>query len=352
MQKRAAGVAARFAFLLALTTLLSACVVRGPFIPANLAPGARASVELDGTPFFPQKKYQCGPAALASVLVASDVVTTPEALVPLVYIPARKGSLQVEMQAAPRKFERLSYLLSPNMDSILAEINAGRPVLVLHNYGLPILPRWHYAVVIGYDSARDRFILRSGLKRRDEWRVRTFMVAWHHAHRWAMVVLRPGEIPVIADPRLYLEAAADFEHGASPEDALLVFDAAVKRWPSEAVALDRSRHRAVSRRKTGGSVAGLCGRAARRRQQRGCTQQPRPDAARTRLSASRPRAARGHRFRQASVAIARGGCRHAPSCGRRAGADFGRQTCLRNPVSGSKTCRQLPSPAVVKQIVD
>ena len=141
MQKRAAGVAARFAFLLALTTLLSACVVRGPFIPANLAPGARASVELVGTPFFPQKKYQCGPAALASVLVASDVVTTPEALVPVVYIPARKGSLQVEMQAAPRKFGRLSYLLSPNMDSILAELDAGRPVLVLHNYGLPMLPQ-------------------------------------------------------------------------------------------------------------------------------------------------------------------------------------------------------------------
>jgi tetratricopeptide (TPR) repeat protein len=236
MQKRTARVAARFAFLLALTSLLSACVARGPFIPASMAPGARTRVELDATPFFPQKKYQCGPAALASVLVASDVVTTPDALVPLVFIPARKGSLQVEMQAAPRKFERLSYLLSPNMDSILAEINAGRPVLVLHNYGLPGFPRWHYAVVIGYDSARDRFILRSGVKRRDEWRARTFMVAWHQAHRWAMVILRPGEIPVIADPKLYLESAADFEHGATPEDALLAFDAAVKRWPSEAVA--------------------------------------------------------------------------------------------------------------------
>jgi hypothetical protein len=236
MQKRAAALAARFAFFLALTTLLSACVARGPFIAASLAPGARASVELEATPFFPQKKYQCGPAALATVLVASSVATTPDALVPLVYIPERKGSLQVEMQAAPREFGRLSYLLSPNMDAILAEIDAGRPVLVLHNYGLPILPRWHYAVVIGYDSARDRFILRSGVKHRDEWRARTFMVAWHQAHRWAMVVLRPGEIPVIADPKLYLEAAANFEHGATPQDALLAFDAAVERWPNEAVA--------------------------------------------------------------------------------------------------------------------
>jgi hypothetical protein len=296
MQKRAAGVAARFAFLLALTTLLSACVVRGPFIPANLAPGARASVELDATPFFPQKKYQCGPAALASVLVASDVVTTPDALTPVVYIPGRKGSLQVEMQAAPRKFGRLSYLLSPNMDSILAELDAGRPVLVLHNYGLPMLPKWHYAVVIGYDSARDRSSCAPVSNVATSGASRTFMVAWHQAHRWAMVVLRPGEIPVIADPRLYLQAAADFEHGASPEDALLVFDAAVKRWPSEAVAWIGRGTAQYRAGKLAEASQDLCSRAACRRQQRGCAQQPRPDAARAGLSASRPRTARVHRF--------------------------------------------------------
>jgi tetratricopeptide (TPR) repeat protein len=236
MKKRAAVVAARFAFFLATAGLLSACVTREPFIPANLEPDAHRAVELDATPFFPQDRYQCGPAALATVLVASDAQTTPEALVPVVYLPARKGSLQVEMLAAPRKFGRLSYALSRNLVSILEELNAGRPVLVLHNYGLPFWPRWHYAVVIGYDSATDEFIMRSGKKRRTQWRARTFMVAWHNGGRWAMVVLRPGETPASADPTLYLEAAADFERGASPADSRLAFDAAVKRWPAEPVA--------------------------------------------------------------------------------------------------------------------
>jgi len=216
--------------------LLSACVTREPFIPANLPPGAPARVELEATPFFPQEKYQCGPAALAAVLGASNVNVTPETLVPIVYLPARHGSLQVEMQAAPRKFGRLSYPLSRNLDAVLAELNAGRPVLVLHNYGLPIWTRWHYAAVIGYASATDKFILRSGKKRRGEWRARTFMVAWHNGGRWAMVVLRPGETPASANPTLYLEAAADFERGASPEDSRLAFDAAVQRWPAEPVA--------------------------------------------------------------------------------------------------------------------
>jgi tetratricopeptide (TPR) repeat protein len=236
MEKRAAHRVARFAFLAASPILLSACVTREPFIPANLPAGAHARVELEATPFFSQKKYQCGPAALAAVLGASSVDTTPEALVPIVYLPGRHGSLQVEMQAAPRKFGRLTYPLSSNLDSVLAELNAGRPVLVLHNYGLPIWPKWHYAVVIGYDSATDKFILRSGKKRRAEWRARTFMVAWHNGGRWAMVVLRPGEIAASANATLYLEAAADFERAATPQDSRLAFDAAVQRWPSEPVA--------------------------------------------------------------------------------------------------------------------
>ena len=236
MKGRAAVMAARLVFFIASTVLLSACVTREPFIPANLPPGAKARVELEATPFFSQKKYQCGPAALAAVLGASNVDVTPEALVPIVYLPARHGSLQVEMQAAPRKFGRLSYPLSRNLDSMLAELNAGRPILVLHNYGLPFWPRWHYAVVIGYDAATDKFILRSGKKRRAEWRARTFMVAWHNGGRWAMVVLRPGETAASANPTLYLESAADFERAASPAEARLAFDAAVQRWPAEPVA--------------------------------------------------------------------------------------------------------------------
>jgi tetratricopeptide (TPR) repeat protein len=236
MNRRAAPWAARLSFTWACAFLLPACVSRTPFIPASLPPAASSRVELADTPFFPQDKYQCGPASLAMVLGASSVSVTPEALVPMVYLPGRKGSLQVEMQAAPRKFSRLAYPLSRNPVAILAELNAGRPVLVLHNYGLPFLPRWHYAVVVGYDAATDKFILRSGKKARQEWRARTFMVAWHNGGRWALVVLRPGEMPASANSSQYLEAAADFERSATPAESRLAFDAAVRRWPGEALA--------------------------------------------------------------------------------------------------------------------
>ncbi len=142
------------------------------------------------------------------------------------------SSLQVEMQATPRKLGRLSYTLAHNLDAILAEVNAGRPVLILHDYGVPFWPRWHYAVVIGYDAKADRIVLRSGVTRREVLSAKNFMRAWDNGKRWAMVTLRPGETPASATAARYLESAADFERAAKPEQARLAFDAAVQRWPS------------------------------------------------------------------------------------------------------------------------
>lgn len=220
----------------AVCALLGGCVLHPPLVRANLAQSAPAHVELDATPFFPQRKYQCGPAALATVLGASGVPVTAEALTPLVYIPGRHGSLQIEMEAVPRKFGRLAYPLDPNLDAILSELDAGRPVLVLHNYGIPHFPRWHYAVVIGYDAETDTLVLRSGVTRRQTLSAANFMRAWDNGGRWALVLLRPGELPASADADRYLQAAAGFERVAKPEDARLAFDAAVRRWPEQPLA--------------------------------------------------------------------------------------------------------------------
>ena len=45
------------------------------------------------------------------------------------------------------------------------------------------------------------------------------------------MVLRPGELPAVPDRDRYLEAAAEFEHAAKPQNARLAFDAALRLWP-------------------------------------------------------------------------------------------------------------------------
>lgn len=219
------------ALLAAACWLLAGCV-GGP----RLIEPTTTAVELADTPFHPQEKYQCGPASLAMMLGAAGVEIAPEQLVQEVYVPGRRGSLSIEMQAAPRRHGLVSYPLAPELDAILEELSAGRPVLVLHNYGLPFWPRWHYAVAIGFDPAQQRILLRSGTRQRQKMSARNFMRAWDNGGRWAMVLLRPGELPARPELPAYLEAATGFERAATPAAARAAFDAATQQWPADPVA--------------------------------------------------------------------------------------------------------------------
>lgn len=221
---------------LAVTAMLAAgCAFQGPVLP-ELAP-AETTVELQHTPFFPQEDYYCGPAALATVLTTSGKPVPAAELVDKVYIPEKKGSLQIELMAATRRYGRLPYVIEPALTALLAEVNAGRPVLVFQNLGLRFYPVWHYAVAIGFDSARDEIILRSGTTKRRVMRTRTFLRTWERSNHWGLVALRPGELPAQPDPHQYLRSAADMEGIADPQDLSLIFKAAVDRWPESDAAM-------------------------------------------------------------------------------------------------------------------
>ena len=66
--------------------------------------GLPLTAELTATPFFPQQRYQCGPAALATVLGAHGRAVIPEQLVDAVYVPALQGSLPEEISATARRY--------------------------------------------------------------------------------------------------------------------------------------------------------------------------------------------------------------------------------------------------------
>ncbi len=221
----------------ALLLLIGGCATRQPgldsYLQATALPGA---VELRDTPFFPQQEYQCGPAALATALAASGVGVTPGELTGKVYLPERQGSLQLELIAASRRYARLPYLLDPRLPALLVELSAGRPVLVLQNLGLPALPVWHYAVVIGFDAPRDELILRSGDRRRLIMSTSEFMRTWRFADHWALVILRPGELPAAPVEARYVRAIAALESTGQLDSAAAFYATALTQWPDNALA--------------------------------------------------------------------------------------------------------------------
>jgi tetratricopeptide (TPR) repeat protein len=175
--------------------------------PASLA----ATRVLASVPFYAQDEYQCGPAALAMALAASGAAVTPQALQPLVYVPARQGSLQPEMLAAARRHGRLAVVLPPRLTAVLAEVAGGTPVIVLQNLSLPIAPVWHYAVVIGYDLAREEIVLHSGRTAEQRLPLAVFERTWARSGYWAMVATAPERLPMTPPDEALVAAAAALE---------------------------------------------------------------------------------------------------------------------------------------------
>jgi tetratricopeptide (TPR) repeat protein len=204
---------------------------------ANLpASPAGPPVELAGTPFHPQRESYCGPAALATVLGAAGIAVHPDALAPLLYVPYRAGSLQVEVAAVPRRYDRLAVRIANSEAALVDQLRRGRPVLVLQNLAFERIPRWHYAVVVGYLPDEGRYVLRSGGERRDMVSRNRFLATWLRAGTWGIVVLAPDAAPEGLEPAAYLRAAAALESGGRHAAALAAFDAALAVWPDEPMA--------------------------------------------------------------------------------------------------------------------
>lgn len=194
------------------------------------------SIELVDTPFYPQITDQCGPSALAAILNVTGVNVTPSVLKSSIYIPDRQGSLQLEMLAATRSYQRIPYTLDPDVKTLVSELQAGRPVLVLQNLGSSFAPVWHYAVVVGYLPDEKRFVLRSGDQERLRVKASTFIRSWRRADYWAFVALKPGTVPDNADVAKYLSALAAFESTGGNANTIAAYEAAVVKWPENTLA--------------------------------------------------------------------------------------------------------------------
>jgi hypothetical protein len=212
--------------------------------------GLESQQQLLAVPYFPQTPYQCGPAALASALNYRGVPVTPEQLIDQVFIPARQGSLPLEMTAAARQGSLplemtavvrsealLPYPVDHYIRVLLEEIEAGNPILVMQNLGFDWWPQWHYAIVIGFDLVEQDFILHSGTQKNYRIPFSTFERTWSRADYWGLVIVKPGQIPASARELTYLRTVHDMGLLNPDLDPTPMYQAAHQRWPSSPLPL-------------------------------------------------------------------------------------------------------------------
>jgi tetratricopeptide (TPR) repeat protein len=192
--------------------------------------------EIASVPFYPQDEYQCGPAALAMALAWSGLDVQPAQLTEKVYTASLQGSLQPAMIAGARRSGRLAYVIS-GTDALIREAAAGHPVIVLQNLGLSWVPRWHYAVVVGYDIPADEVLLHTGLHARERTSMGIFQNTWGRAENWGLLVLEPDRLPTTATEGKFIDAVLGLEKAGQPLAAAMGYRAALNRWPDNLAAM-------------------------------------------------------------------------------------------------------------------
>ncbi len=234
----AAGAALALASALALTGCATAPGAAPQFRNGRLLrqpAGLPQQAAVSGVPFDPDDTNACGPASLAEVLRFSGVDTSVARLKPDLITPALDGTLQYDMLGATRRAGRVAYVIEPELGELFQNIAAGHPVVVLQRLGITA-NTWHYAVVVGYDLARDTITLRSSTARDLVLSIGSFDASWAGGGRWAFVALPPGVFPAHARQLRYLRAVAPME-GVAPEAARQAYAAALRRWPQSWVAM-------------------------------------------------------------------------------------------------------------------
>lgn len=199
-------------------------------------PASSPAVQVSGVPFFPQQDFQCGPASLAMALSWSGRPSTPEELVPLVFVPGREGSFVVELAAAARQKGRVLYPLSPDLGALLSALADGQPVLILQNNGFAARPLWHFAVVVGVDLSREKLWLHSGRTARLETTFSAFERTWARGGRWAAVVVAPESFSRELDPDVLAREFSLMLRAGDMAAAAAGFFRLVSYWPEHSAA--------------------------------------------------------------------------------------------------------------------
>ena len=189
------------------------------------------TANIEGVPFYSQQAYYCGPTTLAEIFEYNGVKLSPESIAPQIFIPNRKGSLQLEMVAAIRHQEFLAYASNGSLEQLLQLVHHKIPVVVLQNLGLSWYPLWHYAVVKGYDLETQEFILHSADIENRRVGMKVFERTWQRAKFWYVAALKPTQNLSALNDFTYISASQDLISIGKGPAAIPYLLQAIKAWP-------------------------------------------------------------------------------------------------------------------------
>ncbi len=141
---------------------------------------------IKSVPFFPQDEYQCGPAAMASVLNYEGMKVSPEEIAAEIYSKSARGTLNFDMLFYAQKKGGVARHYEGSLADLKHRIDKGHPVIVMVDYGFFVYQKNHFMVVVGYDD--DNVIVHSGRNRCKSIRTDDFLKTWQKTRNWTLLI--------------------------------------------------------------------------------------------------------------------------------------------------------------------
>jgi hypothetical protein len=215
----------------AILILSSGCAPKSP-LPLN---NNYASSQID-VPFVAPRSKLC---ASTSIEMVSSYWQTHTPYIPHLslsqldartLIPAKGGTLQIELIAAARANGLLVYPLEPTFDALFSELSEHHPVIVLVNRSYSWYPLWHYAPITGYDAKMQTILMHFGDTPNEAVPIGTFSELWKRSDNWGVVLLPPNQLPASATAKKFLSCAYDLEQIGMMNEAITAYKTALTRW--------------------------------------------------------------------------------------------------------------------------
>jgi len=122
----------------------------GPSGGARGASAPRPEVVIPGVPFLPQEEETCGPSALAMMLRFLGEKADTAEIAGETQTAGLRGTLITDLAAAARRRGVDAEVVALDPAGLRAEIDAGRPAILLVDLGVWVWSRPHYLLVYGY----------------------------------------------------------------------------------------------------------------------------------------------------------------------------------------------------------
>ena len=185
--------------------------------------------------FINQSEGYCGPATLTMALNWAGHEASVTEVAALVYTPGLSGTTQADMISAVRRRGMFATPLH-KMKDLFSEVAAGNPVIIFENLSLSWFPKWHYALVVGFDLESQKIVMHSGPDENYHWDLKKFERSWMLGEYWGLVVLQPGQLSASGTELQHASAAVGLQQAGQIAAAEKSFLKILERWPQSLVA--------------------------------------------------------------------------------------------------------------------